>query len=131
MTVPALPVRVTAWTRPSSVAMCRQGGVGAALGDADEEQGEPAQQHMGADATFEPVEHGPQLEGGLEVAEAAFGFEQVLVAERDVFGGQVRIRGGEQVLAVEAFLGADRGPVDLQVAGGGLAQVAAEGAVVP
>ena len=67
------------------------GGAGASFGDADEQQGEPAQQHVGADAGFEAVEDGAQLEGGLEVAEAAFGFEEVLVAERDVLGGQVRV----------------------------------------
>jgi hypothetical protein len=66
----------------------------------------------------------------LRVAEAAFGLEQVLVAERDVFSGQVRVAGREQVLAVKAFLGADRCPVDLEPPEGRLAQVAAEGGVV-
>ena len=67
------------------------GGVAAPFGDADEEQGEPAQQHVGADAGLEAVEHGAQLEGGFEVPEAAFGFEEVLVAQRDVFGAQVGV----------------------------------------
>ena len=58
------------------------------------------------------VEDRPQLQGALQVPEAAFGFEQVLVAQRDVLGGQVRVGGGEQVLAVEALLGGDLGPVD-------------------
>jgi len=37
------------------------------------------------------VEDRPELECGLQVAEAAFGFEQVLVAERDVLGGEVGV----------------------------------------
>jgi hypothetical protein len=44
------------------------------------------------------VEHRAQFEGGLEVPEPAFGFEEVLVAERHVFGGQVGVAGGQQVL---------------------------------
>jgi hypothetical protein len=38
---------------------------------------------VGTDAEFEPVEDGVQLEGGVQVAEAAFGLAQVLLAERD------------------------------------------------
>ena len=68
-TLPADPVRVTAWTRPSSMAIRRQVSAGASFGDADEQQGEPAEQDVGADAWFEAVEDGPQLEGGLQVAE--------------------------------------------------------------
>ncbi len=61
---------------------------------------------------LEAVKDRAQLERGLEVAEAAFGFEQVLVAERDVFGGEVGVAGGEQVLAVQALLGRDLRAVD-------------------
>jgi len=64
---------------------------GAPFGNTDEQQGEPAQQHVGADAWFDPVEHWSQLEGRFEVAESPFGFEEVLVAERNVLGGQVWI----------------------------------------
>ncbi len=77
---------------------------GLAFGDADEQQREPADQDVRADAVLEAVKDGAQLERGLEVAEAAFGFEQVLVAERDVLGGQVGVGGGEQVFAVQALL---------------------------
>jgi hypothetical protein len=73
---------------------------GASFGDADEQQGEPAEQDVGADAGFAAVEHRPQFEGGLQVAEATLGLEQVLVAQRDVLGAQVGIGGGEQVIAV-------------------------------
>jgi hypothetical protein len=37
------------------------------------------------------VEHGSELEGALEVSEPAFGFEQVLVPQRDVLGGEVGV----------------------------------------
>jgi hypothetical protein len=103
---------------------------GAAFGDPDEEQRQPAQQHVGADAGLEAVEHRPQFEGGLQVPEAAFGFEEVLVAQRDVFGGQVGVAGGQLVLAVEAFLGGDLLPVDDQTARGQLPQPPAQGGVV-
>ena len=55
---------------------------------------------------------------------------QLLVAERDVLGRQAGVAGGEQVLAVEAFLGGDLGPVEREPAACRLAQVAGEGRVV-
>ena len=55
------------------------GRAGAAFGDPDQQQRQPAQQDVGADAGFEPVEHRAQLDGRLQVAEPAFGLEQVLV----------------------------------------------------
>ena len=67
------------------------GVVGLAFGDADQQQREPGEQHVRADAVLEVVEDWPQLDRGLQVAEAAFGFEQVLVAERDVLGGEVGV----------------------------------------
>ena len=66
--------------------MCRQVIAGAPFSDPDQEQGEPAEQEVGADAWFEPVEHRAQLDGGLQVAEPAFGLQQVLVAQCDVLG---------------------------------------------
>ena len=103
---------------------------GLAFADADQQQREPADQDVRADAVLEAVKDGSQLERGLEIAEAAFGFEQVLVAERDVFGGEVGVTGGEQVLAVQALLGLDLGAVDQQPSGRGLAQVAPERGVI-
>ena len=50
-----------------------------------------SEQDVGADAVLEAVKDGPQLERGLQVAEAAFGLEQVLVAERDVLGAEVGV----------------------------------------
>jgi hypothetical protein len=55
------------------------------------------------------VEHRAQVEGGLQVAEPALGLQQVLVAQGDLGGGQVRIGGAQQVLAVELGLGGDLG----------------------
>jgi hypothetical protein len=76
------------------------------------------------------VEDGPQQQRAFEVAEGALGVFQLLVAERDVLGGQARVAGGEQVLAVEPLLGRDLGPVEREPAALGLAQVAGEGRVV-
>ncbi len=95
-----------------------------------EQQREPADQDVGADALLEPVEDRPQVQLGLQVAEGVLGFEQVVVAQRHVGGGQVRVGGGQQELAVEALFVADAGPVDTQPAGGQLADVAAVRAVV-
>ena len=69
-------------------------------------------EHVGADTVVFAVEDGPQQQRALEVAEGALGLLQLLVAERDVLGRQARVAGGEQVLAVEAFLGGDLGPVE-------------------
>jgi len=85
---------------------------------------------VGADAVLEAVEDGAQLERRFQVAEGAFGLAQVLVAERDLLGGEVGVGRGEQVLAVEALLGGNLAAVDHEPAGRGLAQVARERRVV-
>jgi hypothetical protein len=46
---------------------------GGALGDPDQEEGEPADDDVRLDAVLEPVEDGAQLECCLQVAEGAFG----------------------------------------------------------
>ena len=102
-TVPAGPVRVIPCRRPSSRARVRQ----VWPGEPDHQQREPAEQDVGADAGLEPMQHRAQLDGRLHIAEAAFGLEQVPVAERDVLGRQVRIRGGQQLLAVQLRLSGD------------------------
>lgn len=76
---------------------------GAAFGDADEQQGEPAQQHVGADTGLQAVVDGAEEQRRLQVPEAPLGLEEVLVAERHVLGAEFGIRGREQVLAVEAL----------------------------
>ncbi len=107
------------------------GQAGAAFGNAGEQQRQPAQQYVRPDAGFDAVEHRPQLERALEVAEAAFSFEQVLVAQRDVLGGQVRVGGGQQVLAVQPLLRRDLRLVEDEPAGGQLPQPPPERRVVP
>ena len=65
----------------------------------------------------------------LHVAEPAFGLKQVLVAQRDVLGRQVRGRRPEQLLPVEARLGGDLGQVEDQPPGRRLREPAAEAGV--
>jgi hypothetical protein len=43
---------------------------------------------VGADAFFEPVVDGPQVDDLLHVAPAALDFEQLLVAQGDVLSAQ-------------------------------------------
>jgi len=50
---------------------------GARLDDADDHQREEADQHVRADALV-LVEHGPQEQRALQIAEGAFGVEQLL-----------------------------------------------------
>lgn len=56
------------------------------FGDAGQQEGEPADEDVGVDAVFEAVEDRAEQEVGLEFAEAAFGFEEVLVAQGGFFG---------------------------------------------
>src|SRR5712691_8391708 len=63
------------------VAEVAPGFAGGVLGDADEEQGEPAEQDVGADPVFLAVVDGAQLEARLQVAPGALDLEQLLVAE--------------------------------------------------
>jgi hypothetical protein len=56
------------------------GAAGLALGDVDEQQREPGEQDVRADAVLESVEDRPQLDRGLGVAEAALGLEPVPLA---------------------------------------------------
>ena len=89
----------------------------ALLGDADQQQREPADQYVGPEAVFEAVEHRARQQGGFEVPEPALSPQQVLVGQRDLDRGQVLVGGGQQVLAVERGLGCDRGVVDEKPAG--------------
>ena len=63
---------------------------GGAFGDAGQQQGQPADQDVGVDAVFEAVEDRAQQQGGFEVAEAAFGLEEVLVAQGGVWGSKTQ-----------------------------------------
>jgi hypothetical protein len=68
--VPAGPVQVTACWRWNSARILFQVWP-AVLGDADEEQGEPAEDDVGADAVLAPVVDGAQVDDLLHVAPAA------------------------------------------------------------
>ncbi|MEU5547907.1 hypothetical protein AB0G85_37305, partial [Streptomyces sioyaensis] len=70
--------------------------------------------------------YGPQVDDLLHVPPASLDFEELLVAERDVFRGQVRVGASQQVLAVEVLLGLDLRGVDAEFAGRGGAEVAVE-----
>jgi hypothetical protein len=62
-------------------------GVGAGvLGDADEQQGQSAEQHAGADALLLAVVDRPQVDDLLDVAPGALDMPQLLVAEGDLRG---------------------------------------------
>src|SRR6266700_3509615 len=92
------------------------------LGDADEQQREPAQQDVGADPFFEPVVDGPQVEDGFHVPPAAFDFEELLVSDGDVLGGQLRVGAAQQVLAVQVLFRLGLGLVGAEQPAGGDAQ---------
>ena len=97
----------------------RPGRAGGVLGDADEQQREPAQQHVGADPLFEPVAGRPQVQDGLHVPPAALDFEELLVADGDVLGGQLRVGAAQQVLAVQVLFRLGLGLVGAQQPAGG------------
>src|SRR5262249_4060209 len=51
------------------------------------------------------VEDRPQQQRALEVAEGALCLLQLLVADRDVLGGEARLGRGEQILAMQKVVG--------------------------
>src|ERR1035438_3968935 len=102
------------------------GGAGGGLGDPDEEQGEPAEDDVGADPLFQPVVDRPQVDDLLHVSPAALDFEELPVAGGDVGGGEPGVGGAEQVLAVEVLLCPDGPGVDAEQPAGGDAQVAVQ-----
>jgi len=65
---------------------------------------EPAQQDVGADPRFQLVMNWSQLERALQVTEAAFSLEQILLPQGDVFRCQVGVGGRQQILAIKALL---------------------------
>jgi hypothetical protein len=90
------------------VELAAQGGPGLSgggLGDPGKERGEPAEQDVSVDALLLAVEHRPQVDDLLHVPPAALDLEQLLVAERDVLGGHLRVGCAQQVLAVQVLLG--------------------------
>jgi hypothetical protein len=65
--------------------------LGLGLGDPDQQQREPAEDDVRADAVFLAVADGAQVQRRLDVAPAALDLEQLLVAQRDVLGRQGRV----------------------------------------
>ena len=62
------------------VADGRPGAPGALLADAGDEQRQPAEDHVAADAALQVVVDGPDVEVGLETAEAALDLQQLSIA---------------------------------------------------
>src|SRR4051794_41814100 len=93
-------------------------GPGAAGGDldgADEQQGQPAEQHVGADAVLAAVVDRAQGDDLLHVSPAAFDRQELLVASGDVLGRELGGGGAGEEIAVEA------GPRGGRPGGGGAA----------
>src|SRR5208337_2428021 len=94
-------------------AQFRPGGSARVLGDAGQEEGEPAEDDVGADAFFLAVVDRAQVDDLLHVAPAALDFQELLIAQRDVLGGHLGIGGPEQAaggdpqVPVQAGLGGD------------------------
>jgi hypothetical protein len=55
----------------------RPGASGGGFGDADEQQGQPAEQDVGADALFAAVVDRPQVDDLFQVAPAAFDLQEL------------------------------------------------------
>src|SRR5680860_1447637 len=102
------------------------GVAGGVLDGPDQQQREPAQLDVAADAVLAVVEHRPQTQGALHVAPAALDREELFVGRGEVVGGQGDIGGAEQPLAVQVGLAFGGGGVDAQQPGLGPAQVATQ-----
>jgi hypothetical protein len=124
--VPAGPVRGADVDAVELAADVRPGVPAGVLGVPGQEQGEPAEEDVGADAFFLAVVDGAQVDDLFDVAPAALDLQELLVAEGDVLGGELRVGGAEQVLAVEVLLGLGLGGIGAEQAAGGDAQVAVQ-----
>jgi hypothetical protein len=108
------------------VAHAGPGAAGGGLDQADEQQRQPAQQHVGADAVLAPVIDRPQVEELLHVPPAALDGDQLLVAQRDVLRRQGRVGAAQQELAIQLGFGGDCPPVEAQQSAGCDIQVAVQ-----
>src|SRR6266851_1205168 len=70
---------------PAGPAKVRPGVAAGVLGDAGEEEGQPAQEDVGADAVFPAVVDGAEVDDLLHVAPSALDFEELLVPGGDIF----------------------------------------------
>ena len=90
--VPAGPLKVPMWILSSS--WRRSGQVRPAVFSAMwEEEGEPAEDDVGADPVLAPMPDGAQVDDLLHVAPAALDSQQLLLPGSDVLGGQFRVHG--------------------------------------
>jgi hypothetical protein len=96
------------------VADVAPGIVGGVLDDADEQQRQPAQLHMRADAVLAVAEHRAQPQRALHVPPAALDRDQLLVGGGEIVGGQREVGGAHQPLAVQVLLPLDRRVVDAE-----------------
>ena len=129
-TRPSAVARVTRCMRSSSWRRLRQVSPVRGFGDADEQQCQPAQLDVGADAVLAVVVDRAQPEAALAVAPAAFDGEQLLVGGGQVLGGQGEVGGAQQPLAVVVGFPCGGGAVDAQQPGLGAAQQPAQPGLV-
>jgi hypothetical protein len=66
--------------------------IGGGLGDADQQQRQPAQRHVGADALLLAVVDRSQVDHLLQIVPAPLDLQQLLVAQRDVLGAGVIVK---------------------------------------
>src|SRR6266702_7415979 len=69
---------------PEFAAQVRPGAAAGVLGDPGEQEGEPAEDDVGADALFLAVADRAEVDDLLHVAPASLDFEELLVSEGDV-----------------------------------------------
>src|SRR5882757_5343992 len=123
--VPAGPVKVPVQALELAPEV-GPGVVAGGLDNADQQQSEPAQQHVGAYPVLQTVVDGPQIDDRLHVPPAPFHLKKLLVSQGDVLSAQLRVGGAQEVLAVQVLLGAGGGAVDPQQAAGSDAQIAVQ-----
>jgi hypothetical protein len=64
------------------------------LGNADQQQGQPAEQNMRTDTIILGMVDRPQTEGALECPEGILHLEYWFVTQGDIFDGKMQIAGG-------------------------------------
>ena len=99
---------------------------GGVLRDADEQEREPAQLDMGADAVLAVVKDGTERERSLQVPPSPLDLGELLVGEGEVGRRERVVVGAEHELAVVAGLVGDRRAVDAELALGRATKEAVE-----
>src|SRR5665213_27206 len=86
------------------VADVAPGVAGAVFDDPYEEQSEPAELDVASDPVLPMMEDGTESERSLHVPPAPLHFEQLLVGEGEIGGGETVVAGAQQPLAVQLRL---------------------------